>query len=616
MSWDTSTAATTRPSNIDQAVWSPCNKFIAITWANAGTVDILDPVTLQQLQTLKTRPASGRVLIFSPDSHILTSSGYPLDCQEVLVVSWDLQTGGTISTIRHQFQELTPNPTCLFPFSVTYSANGKMVGILQCWGYEGGSTFKILIFDIFSGVHMHSHVFDSNYVCLGDIWTQGESLSFATFFDKTTTIIWEVRFTLDATPVEVGRHSPQIHNVDNLLYIKPIPVTPSQVLLILSHGFLVWDSQTSKPLLDCTDTGFHPTISFSSDGHFLAHSTKRSGIYLWKDSPTGYILQDTLASYIAHSNLLLSPNGESIIAFGSRTICLWQTKSFTTTPSRILAQGLQDTQDFLLDFSPDGNLAVVARISENDQEKQDPKYNNPENNTVMVLNPNSGIPWLTIDVGMKVYGLHVTRNTVLVVDSSKVIAWNLPAGDCNPNIRMGVEDSSWTTNLDDSPPGKGNYVHGASISPDSCHIAIITGTNNTPMHSDPLLSVYSALTGVCLMYTSTFFGGTPWFTPDGHNIWSVGETVQEKYALGAGHGLRWVHGSFNRHPPKGSLWESSHGYQVTDDWWVLDPDGKQLLMLPPPWRSYLVHRVWKGQFLVLLHGTLLEPVILDLQVTQ
>ena len=39
-------------------------------------------------------------------------------------------------------------------------------------------------------------------------------------------------------------------------------------------------------------------------------------------------------------------------------------------------------------------------------------------------------------------------------------------------------------------------------------------------------------------------------------------------------------------------------------------------MLPPPWQSYAMDRIWKGQFLALLHGGLSEPVILELDVNR
>jgi hypothetical protein len=66
-------------------------------------------------------------------------------------------------------------------------------------------------------------------------------------------------------------------------------------------------------------------------------------------------------------------------------------------------------------------------------------------------------------------------------------------------------------------------------------------------------------------------------------------------------------------PPEESPWGSSCGYQVTEDWWILGQDGKRLLMLPPPWQSDVLQRVWKGKYLALLHCGLSEPVILKLE---
>ena len=57
---------------------------------------------------------------------------------------------------------------------------------------------------------------------------------------------------------------------------------------------------------------------------------------------------------------------------------------------------------------------------------------------------------------------------------------------------------------------------------------------------------------------------------------------------------------------------SSHNSQVTSGGWILDRDGKRLLM-SPSWQSSTVDEVRNGQFLALLHGGLSEPVILDLE---
>ena len=63
----------------------------------------------------------------------------------------------------------------------------------------------------------------------------------------------------------------------------------------------------------------------------------------------------------------------------------------------------------------------------------------------------------------------------------------------------------------------------------------------------------------------------------------------------------------------GYPWKSSRGYQITNDWWILDPEGKRLLMLPAAWQFHGEEQcVWKEQFLALLSGQLPEPVILEL----
>ena len=56
---------------------------------------------------------------------------------------------------------------------------------------------------------------------------------------------------------------------------------------------------------------------------------------------------------------------------------------------------------------------------------------------------------------------------------------------------------------------------------------------------------------------------------------------------------------------------SNHGYEITDDGWVLSPSRKRLLWLPHRWRSKEEHRRWDGRFLGLLDGQLAEVVILE-----
>jgi len=601
MSWGEITAATTCPSEIELAVWSPCNRFIAVLLDDGMTVDVLDSVTLQQLQTLEYpqgTPTQDRAVIFSPDSRILTcSSGSYMEwCrsgQELFVISWDLQTGGIASVIKWQGpeQQVLANP------SITYSANGKTVGVFYC--YEGHhNTANIFVCDVTSGVYMHSHSLNVNGILLpNNIWTHGESLRFLSAGARTITI-WEVGFTSGATPTEVETlpapddFDPRaFHKRDTYGRVEGVQFFPTSCRLALDlwNGILVWDARTSKYLLHRTGISSYPRMSFSSDGHFFASSTSISGVYLWKESPTGYILHEILAPSTKCPNQLLSQDGESIVTYSGPTIRLWRTKSFTTSPPSIFTQLPQSTNNFILDFSPDGTLAVAAMYRDN---------------TVMVHSLESGIPRLAINTSLQVYGLGVIGNTVVVigdwVGDWKVIAWNIPARDFVPNTWVGVEDNSCTIIPGAEHPG---YVTGASISPDSRYIALTV---------PGFLYIYSASTGERLWEEDTV-GNTPWFAPDGCNVWCPNDNGDtEVWRVGGGKLEPRLDSPADIYdPPEGYPWGSSHGYWVTDDWWILDPDGKRLLMLPPPWQSYAVRRVWKGKFLALLHGGLSEPVILE-----
>ena len=587
ISWDTDTTATTYPSRIELVVWSPCNRFIAIAQSGSKTVDVLDSVALQRLQALEYPQdisSEKRALVFSPDSRILTcsSGSYGEDeVPELFVVSWDLQTGGVASVIQWQGPE---QPVVGSP-SITYSTNGKLVGVFCPFETE---TANIFICDVASGVYMHCYPLDDDVLPLDDIiWTHGESLRFATA-STTAITVWEIGFTSGTTPTEV-EILPVPDGLDDGEYFGTrFLLAPRRLALAFSDRVLVWDTQNSRYLLDFTEAGLCRKLSFSSDRRFFACSTRGSDIYLWKESPIGYTLHEILASSVAYSQPLLSRNGRSVVAFNNRTIQLWHTKSFTTHLSGIPTRG-EHVDNFTLDFSPDGTLAVVAMRREN---------------TVTVLGLKSGVPQLTIDTSIEVQGLGVVGDTVVVIGDRKAITWDLPGGDSIPDARVGLEDSSRTINLG----GSWKYsAIGASISPDSRHIAL------TARHTVNYLYVYSASTGRRLGMEA-IEGHAPWFSPDGCDVWCVEDSGAAEVRRVSG-GQKVLERVGVGHLPQGSPWASSRGYRITNDWWIVGPDGKRLLMLPPLWQSWsAIQRVWKGQFLALLHGGLSEPVILELEI--
>ena len=107
----------------------------------------------------------------------------------------------------------------------------------------------------------------------------------------------------------------------------------------------------------------------------------------------------------------------------------------------------------------------------------------------------------------------------------------------------------------------------------------------------------------------------PWFTPNGHTIRGI---PRKETSVGGWQVIEGVESGTTRLqaleetvPPGTPSWVSSHGYEITDDWWVLSPTQKRLLWLPHRWRSGGGDWTWSGRFLGLAHRELTEAVVLE-----
>ena len=271
---------------------------------------------------------------------------------------------------------------------------------------------------------------------------------------------------------------------------------------------------------------------------------------------------------------------------------LWNTKLPPPTTS---TGAPQNTEDFVLDFLPNRSAVVVARLNDN---------------VVVILDLESGIPYLTIDTGMRVHGLRVIENIVAVIGNGKVVIWNLPGRSSPPAMEMKPEDSARTVTFDHTPF---EGVAFASISPDSHRVAILGRKRG----GREAVYIFDLRTRGSWVFTCSGVGA-PWFPPGDEGLWVLTAHDGHPLPLKTYREVYWKPGNCpdylpTRGVPQGWPWRSSHGYGVGRDGWIYGPGGKLLLILPPSWRSDYAQRVWNGQFLVLLHGSLPEPVILDLE---
>ncbi|KAF9644369.1 hypothetical protein BDM02DRAFT_3131801 [Thelephora ganbajun] len=507
-------------------------------------------------------------------------------------VTWDLRTGGLVSTIALERPKYSRGH-----LSVTYSACGTMFAVLFC----GNSAFTISIYNVLLGTHACSHSAEGR--TLEEIWTHGKCLRFATVESRSITT-WEAGFGSGHTPTQVeSLPIPDDFHSSQRFRFHP---ASSRLAFVAGGSAFVWDAQDSKFLLESTDVDGqdYTSMSFSSDGRFFACGMGDLGVHLWKESPTGYTLHRRLVSNAGVFKSLVSPDGESIIAQVELAILLWHTTDSITSLSDTSALAIQRIQGrFILELSPDEALAAVTWM---------------ENETVTVLDLNSGVTRLTVDTGMKVYGVGMAGSVVVVVGEGKIVTWNLSAGNCVLNPRVDVNDSVLATTFD-CPSFTVDPLRPISVSPDLRCIAVI-GWYEDVDSSDGyyhLLHLYDVATGQCLASHRVGYEVDVFFSPDGREVWSNsgrGELSGWKITKDSESDIiRLEHLESSIDPPDWLPWESSRGYEVAGDRWVLSPSGKRLLWLPPRWRSHGWYRMWSGRFLALLNYALPEPVILELE---
>ena len=575
--WEPSIAATKFSSPIDTVVWSPCNKLVAIARGKSkAPIEILDAVTLWRFTILNFPSGEmGRTrwLVFSPNARLLTWFGE----KPRQFISWDLQTGTLVSAISADRPEN--------PLSVTYSVCGKMFGVL----FRNDSTFTISTYDVYSGMHIYSHSVQGR--ALDKIWTHGECLRFVTM-ESESTATWEIGFTETNAPTEV-EFLPVPDDLNHPGHFLFLP-TLSRLALLAGGRVKVWGARDSKFLLDSADVEWSEQMTFSEDGRFFACGTSGPEFHLWKDSSFGYTLHRKLVSNAGTSKPLLSPNGESIIAFGDSILQLWR----TTGPTASTLAPQRSEKYFTLGFSPNESLAAVTRMGDK---------------TVTVLDLKLDTPRLTIDMGTRIYGLRVGGDSIVVVGEGKIVTWKLPAGDAVPNPRANIDDSIRTATFGHPPFPPLPLRPTTSVSPDLHYVAIVEGRE-----LDSCLHLYDVPTGQRLASVPMELYSSPWFTTDGRQVYCAADggevALWEIIRDNESNGIRLERRDSTPHPPDGFPWRPSpSGYSVEDGRWVLGPDGKRLLWLPPHWRSDGWNRMWGGRFLTLLDRELLEPVILELE---
>ena len=195
----------------------------------------------------------------------------------------------------------------------------------------------------------------------------------------------------------------------------------------------MWDAQGSDLLLVSEEIAKAVHMDFSSDGQFFACVVDYEGIFIWRESPTGYTLHQKLTfTTSGYFRSFFSPNGESVIVCTPWGIQLYTTSSFSDMSIQCTSQ-----YNFIFALPPDKSFAAVAY---------------PCEEKITVLNPKGSEHQLSITAGMEVLCLGVTGRTVVAVGEGKICSWNVPAGTCGPNAGANINNNVQTTTVNYPEP--------------------------------------------------------------------------------------------------------------------------------------------------------------------
>ena len=431
----------------------------------------------------------------------------------------------------------------------------------------------LCIFNVLSGIHIYTHPVKGPIS--GNIWISGECLQFATMGTRSVTT-WEVGFAETNLPVEVETHSiPDIFHSPDVFLLHP---TLCSLALIKGKSVCVWSTQDSKFLLDPINLDHNQEMSFSPDGHFFVCGKQTLGgkgleILLWKESHTGYVPYQSLTSNLNVSKPLISPDRGSIIAFNCEAIQLWHTMD-SSTPCTILAQGFQRNQNpnhFIVEFSPGQMLAAVTQV---------------EDEMVTVLDLQSGVPRLIINAGMRVYGLGINGSSIVAISNGKIVTWNLLTESHITGLRMDITNSAWTTTFNH---GQFNNrgIPTALMSP-NLYCFVIKDRDVDTSTSPNSLYLCDIPTGKHLGSVPVEYDCTPWFAQNGYEVWFWKDDGIDRWKIveGSEPSITKLENLGLTIDEPVSPWHFSYGYKILDGQWIFNYSGKQLLWLPPPWRSY------------------------------
>ena len=204
-----------------------------------------------------------------------------------------------------------------------------------------------------------------------------------------------------------------VPSYDGKFSFSPVPfhaafVTTTEVVILNIQDLKVQlHAKVAKAL-------YIPPGCFSSNGHFFACGTSKHEIYVWKNTPTGYIFWGTLQTRLPFEGFSFSPVTTSILTWGEKGVQLLHLGNSTSSQPSNRGKWLHQYRSHLVACSMDGTHVVTAQQG---------------GGVITVIDPLSGTPLQSIKADIHILDIRIVNNTVIAVDGHRLLRWSLEAGD-------------------------------------------------------------------------------------------------------------------------------------------------------------------------------------------
>jgi len=491
--------------------WSPCGQFIAVQ--TKEVVEIHDGLTFELISTLQPAKPTFQlvgIVAYSPDGHFLAC------ISNTAIIIWDIQTGGVAKEIQCDGANRA---------SLIWSLDGKMIS--TAFQSKTNNSVTICGYNVVSGTALPPIILLSYY--RPRLWAHGTSFLVSTvvWVDRAYTInIFETMPTL----TKVKSFPTQLRNCR----IAGFSHTAYRIPVQINRGgnkLLILDVQTLEVLLDVE--GDFRQNCFSLDGSLFAAIKSRGNIHIWKYSEGHYIPWREFPNPSSRTFYLrFSPTLLSILSFGDIPR-LWHLDNPSNTST------LHSPQFTI--FSHSGKFVVTTYC---------------QKSTITIANLLTETPHQFIETGIKIVGLGLTGNVLLVKGPKRILAWLLTEDGLvnnTPNDRMaGWSDSIWSV-----------------LAPQHCSwdlVFLIEGETGVIKSDGKILHIYNTTTGEVLKPTQELV-----HLKEPHHL-----------LVGMKRGQDCLYDtSAHITSPEG---DEKPSQAIHKGGWIEDHDGKHLLWLPVEWR--------------------------------